>query len=427
MSSDAPRVVIVGAGFAGQTALDRLSKKTNARITIIDQNLYSQFQPLLYQVATGGLNPGDVSYVVGGFAGKRKSRYIKGDLKTIDSEKRQIMLTDGRTFDYDYLVLATGVTAAFFGVPGAAENSFALYTRRDAVTLRDHIMGGLERLSADAEHKDREFAVTVVGGGATGVELAGTLAELRRSVLKATFPDIDPSRVHIRLVEMGPELLMPFHEKLRQYTRRQLAKRGVDIRTDTEILGVEPDQVKLGGDQVHHSDLTVWAAGVAAPEQVKGWGLPQGKHGRITVGPDLRVTGQDRIFAAGDIAIYDDNPSPQLAQPALQEGKHAANQIVRLLAGQDTQPFKYHDKGMMATIGRSAAVVQLANGIRMTGLLAWLAWLGLHLIYLLGFRNRVETIINLSWRYIAWGHGGGVIVGDDPPEPSQVAVVNRST
>jgi NADH dehydrogenase len=427
MSSDAPHVVIVGAGFAGQAALDWLSKKTHAQITIIDQNLYSQFQPLLYQVATGGLNPGDVSYAVGGFAGQRKARYIKGELKTIDNEKREITLGDGRTFGYDYLLLATGVTAAFFGVPGAEENSFALYTRRDAVSLRDHIMAGLEQVSADTDHQDREFAVIVVGGGATGVELAGTLAELRGAVLKATFPDIDPSRVHIRLIEMAPELMTPFHEKLRQYTRRQLAKRGVDIRTGTEILAVEPDQVKLGGDEILHSDLTVWAAGVAAAEQVKGWGLPQGKHGRITVGRDLRVTGQDRIFAAGDIAVYEDNPSPQLAQPALQEGKHTAKQIARLLAGQDTQPFSYHDKGMMATIGRSAAVVQLANGIRMTGLLAWLAWLGLHLIYLLGFRNRVETIINLSWRYIAWGHGGGVIVGDDPPEPSQVAVVDRST
>lgn len=427
MSSDAPHVVIVGAGFAGQAALDRLSKKTNARITIIDQNLYSQFQPLLYQVATGGLNPGDVSYAVGGFAGKRKARYLKGDLKTIDREKREITLTDGRTLGYDYLLLATGVTAAFFGVPGAEENSFALYTRRDAVSLRDHIMAGLERLSADTDDKDREFAVIVVGGGATGVELAGTLAELRGAVLKATFPDLAPSRVHIRLIEMAPELVMPFHEKLREYTRRQLAKRGVDIRTDTEILAVEPDQVKLGGDQILHSDLTVWAAGVAASEQVKGWGLPQGKHGRITVGRDLRVTGQDRIFAAGDIAIYDDNPSPQLAQPALQEGKHAAKQIERLLAGQDTQPFSYHDKGMMATIGRSAAIVQLANGIRMTGFLAWLAWLGLHLIYLLGFRNRIETMLNLSWRYIAWGHGGGVIVGDDPPDSAQVAVVDKRT
>jgi NADH dehydrogenase len=419
-------VVIVGAGFAGQSALDQLSKKTDVRITIIDQHLYSTFQPLLYQVATGGLNPGDVSYAVGGFADRRKARYIQGELAGIDSESNAITLTDGRRFGYDYLVLATGMSAAFFGIPGAAENSFALYTRRDSVRLRDHIMAGLERLSAGPS--DGQFAVTVVGGGATGVELAGTLAELRGAVLKGTFPDIGTSRVHIRLVEMAPELLMPFHEKLRQYTFRQLQKRGVDIRLSTQILAVEPGQVKLGGGQTLPTDLTVWAAGVAAPDQVKRWGLPQGKHGRIIVGQDLRVTGQDRIFAVGDIGLYEQDPSPQLAQPALQQGRHAAKQIKRLLAGQDTQPFSYHDKGTMATIGRSAAVVQLASGLRMTGFLAWLAWLGLHLVYLLGFRNRIQTLINLSFRYIAWGHGGGgVIVGDEPPDIPQVAVIDKST
>jgi NADH dehydrogenase len=169
---------------------------------------------------------------------------------------------------------------------------------------------------------------------------------------------------------------------------------------------------------------------VAASAEVATWGLPQGKHGRITVGPDLRVTGQDRIFAVGDLGINEDNPSPQLAQPALQEGKHAGEQIKRLIAGQQTTPFSYHDKGTMATIGRRSAIVQLANGLRMTGTLAWLAWLGLHLIFLLGFRNRITTLINLSWRYLAWGHGGSVIVGDDPPDRTAQllhGVVDRST
>jgi NADH dehydrogenase len=410
-----PHVVIVGAGFAGQSALHRLTKgKTDVRVTLIDQNPYSTFQPLLYQVATGGLNPGDVSYVIGGFAVKRGARFLRGELAAV--EPGRIRLADGRQLDYDYLILASGVTAAYFGIPGAAENSFALYTRRDSVTLRDHIMAGIERISVETDHPDREFAVTVVGGGATGVELAGTLGELKGAVLRATFPELEPSRVHIRLVEMADQLLMPFHPKLREYTYRQLAKRGVDIRLSTQILAVEPGQVKLGNGQTLPSDLTVWAAGVAAPDAVKHWGLPQGKHGRISVGPDLRVTGQERIFAAGDLAIFEENPSPQLAQPALQEGKHAGDQIKRLLAGLPTQPFSYHDKGTMATIGRRSAVVQLARpAIRLTGTVAWLAWFALHLVYLLGFRNRVATLINLSWRYIAWGHGGGVIVGDTPP------------
>jgi NADH dehydrogenase len=223
--------------------------------------------------------------------------------------------------------------------------------------------------------------------------------------------------MQIRLVEMAPELLMPFDPKLRAYTRRQLADRGIDIRVNTEIREVTPDQVLLADGTSLHSDLTVWTAGVAAHDSVANWGLPQGKNGRLLVGADLRVHGSDRIFAIGDIALHEEEPSPQLAQPALQEGKHAAAQIVHLVRGEPTETFHYHDKGTMATIGRRSAVVQLAHGIRITGTLAWLAWLALHLVYLLGGRNRVATMINLSWRYIAWGHGGGVIVGDEPTEP----------
>ena len=232
--------------------------------------------------------------------------------------------------------------------------------------------------------------------------------------------------MHVRLVEMAPALLMPFHPKLREYTRKQLAARGVDIRLDTRILEVLPDRVVLGDGQSLPSDLTVWAAGVAAPRPVAGWNLPQGPGGRILIGPDLRVQGEDRIFAIGDIALYPDQPSPQLAQPALQEGRHAAAQVVRLLHGEPTEPFSYHDKGIMATIGRKSAVVQLGRGGRITGTLAWLVWLALHLLYLLGGRNRVSTLINLSWRYIAWGHGGGVIVGDEPPETLQIKGGDRA-
>jgi NADH:ubiquinone reductase (H+-translocating) len=413
--TDAPHVVIVGAGFAGLSAVGGL-RKAGLRVTVIDQNLYSTFQPLLYQVATGGLNPGDIAYPVGGFSAKRAARYIRGDLVGIDAEARQARLADGRLVGYDYLILATGVAANYFGVPGAAENTFGLYTRADSIVLRDHIMNGLERLSADPEGSP-EFAVTVVGGGATGVELAGTLGELRGDVLRATFPDVEPARLKVRLIEMGQQLVMPFNPKLREYTRKQLADRGVDIRLSTEIREVAPDHVLLGDGTSLRSDLTVWAAGVAAPDEVKGWGVPQGKGGRVLVGPDLRVEGSDRVFAVGDIALHAAEPSPQLAQPALQEGRHAARQIVHLVRGEPTEPFSYHDKGMMATIGRRSAVVQFPRGARITGTLAWLAWLALHLMYLLGNRNRVATLINLSWRYIAWGHGGGVIVGDEPTEP----------
>jgi NADH:ubiquinone reductase (H+-translocating) len=390
--------------------------KAGFRVELLDANLYSTFQPLLYQVATAGLNPGDVAYPVGGVVAGRHGRrgpsttFRRGELGAIDADARRVKLTDGREIGYDYLILATGVTTSYFGVKGAEENTFGLYTRTDALVLRDHIMAGIQRLS----EQDGDLHVTVVGGGATGVELAGTLSELRRVVFCNTFPDVSPDRLHVRLVERGDALLSPFAPKLGDYTLAQLRHRGVEVSLGAEIREVTADRVLLASGETLPSDLTVWAAGVAASPAVAGWGLPQGKGGRILIGPDLRVKGQERIFAVGDIAENPDDPTPQLAQPAIQMGRHAARQITCLADGQPTAPFKYHDKGIMATIGRRSAVVELPKGLKIRGTLAWLAWLGLHMVYLLGGRNRISTLINLSWRYLAWGHGGGVIVGDDP-------------
>jgi NADH dehydrogenase len=408
----APQVVICGAGFAGLSAISRLTR-AGLRVTLVNGHLYSTFQPLLYQVATAGLNPGDVAYPAGGFAGRYGAIFRHGELAAIDPASRRVKLTNGLELGYDYLIIATGVSAAYHGIKGAAENTFALYTRTDALRLRDHLMAAFERLSVDSG----DLHITVAGGGATGVELAGTLAELSATVLAATFPDVDPARVHVRLIEMAPALLTSFREKLREYARVQLAKRGVEIRLNTRIAEITSQQVLLADGENLPSDLTVWAAGVGAAEAVAGWGLPQGQGGRILVGPDLRVQGQDRIFAAGDIAANPGDPAPQLAQPALQMGRHVGAQIVRLHRQAATEPFTYHDKGQMATIGRRSAVVQLARGLRLRGTLAWLSWLALHLFYLLGGRNRISTMINLTYRYVAWGHGGAVIVGDNPADP----------
>lgn len=413
MNHNERHVLVCGAGFGGLSGVRTLTR-AGMRVTILDANLYSTFQPLLYQVATAGLNPGDVSYPIGDFARRHRAVFRHGEVSSVDAGARRVKLTDGRVFGYDYLVLATGVVASHFGIKGAAENTFALYTRRDAIVLRDRIMGGIERLADSAD----DFHVTVIGGGATGVELAGTLSELRREVFRATFPDLDPTRLKVRLVEMAPALLMPYKPKLRDYTLAQLRKRAVDVLLSTAIEEVGPDYVVLRDGRSLPSQLTVWAAGVAASPAVAGWGLPQGQHGRLVVGADLRVRDQERIFAVGDIAVNPDDPAPQLAQPALQMGRHAARQIVRIERGQPAEPFRYHDKGIMATIGRRSAVVQLRHGARFRGTIAWVAWLALHLMYLLGNRNRITTLINLSWRYLSWGHGGGVIVGDPPENPA---------
>jgi NADH dehydrogenase len=308
-------------------------------------------------------------------------------------------------------VLGTGVSAAYYGVTGAAEHTFGLYTRHDAVALRDQIMARLERL--DIEHPEQGVNFTVIGGGATGVELAGALAELRDD--PDAFPDVDRADVHIRLVEMAPSLLAPFHPKLQRYALKELRRRGVDVHLNTKISEITEDQVILADGDKLSSDVTVWAAGVSAPDATAAWGLPQGRGGRIEVGPDLRVAGQDRIFAAGDLALIERQPLPQVAQPAIQTGRHAGQQIALLIAGRPTRPFHYFDKGIMATIGRRSAVVEFPHGPRLRGTLAWFAWLGLHLFYLLGGRNRLSALLNLSYRYLIWGHGGGVIVGDDPP------------
>jgi len=408
----APRVIVVGAGFAGLAAVRELDR-AGARVVVIDKNVYSTFQPLLYQVATGGLNPGDVAYPVRAFANKRAARFRPGELDRIDTAARQITLADGAVLGYDYLVLATGVSAAYYGITGAAGHTLALYTRRDAIALRDHIMARLERL--DIEGPGRTVNFTVVGGGATGVELAGALAELK-DALGTPFPEVDKADVHIRLVEMAPVLLGPFDPSLQAYAYRQLERRGVEVLLSTKISEIEGDRVLLENGTELPSDVTVWAAGVAAPEAVARWGLPQGRGGRILVGPDLRVAGQDRVFAAGDIALIEDQPLPQLAQPAIQMGRHAGAEIAGAMTGRPAGAFRYHDKGIMATIGRRSAVVELAHGPRIRGTLAWLAWLALHLVTLLGGRNRLSALLNLSYRYLVWGRGGGIIVGDDPPE-----------
>jgi NADH dehydrogenase len=406
---------VIGAGFAGLSTVSRLARG-GFRVTLADRHIYSTFQPLLYQVATAGLAPSDVAYSLRGFAHKYGARFRHGELAGLDTEGRVAEFADGGRLEYDYLILAIGVTAAFYGITGAAEYSHGLYTLHDAVTMRERILAGLEQLSLEPDgHQD--VTVTIVGGSATGVELAGTLADLRNLGLPASYPDIDPERVHIRLMEQAPDLLGPFHPSLRDYARDQLIKRGVDLHLNAEIREVTADRIILASGEEMPSNLTAWAAGVAGPAQAGKWGLPLGKGGRVLVGPDLRVEGQERVFAIGDIARAENDPSPQLAQPALQMGRHAAGQIQRLEAGQGTVPFSYHDKGTMATIGSRSAVVQLNHGIRFRGTIAWLAWLALHLVTLLGGRNRINALINLSYRYLSWRRGGGIIVGDDPPAP----------
>jgi NADH dehydrogenase len=404
-----PHVVVVGAGFAGLSAV-RALRRSPVRVTLIDRHSYSTFQPLLYQVATGALNPGDITYGTRSFvAGVDGATFRKGSVVEIDPEAKRITLDIGDPLHYDYLIISNGVTTNYFGVPGAKENAYPIYTRAEALSVRDRMTGYLDRISATGETDGA--SVVVVGGGATGVEMAGTLAELRNNVMPSRFPELDPDHVRVILVEMTDKVLAPFDPKLREYAAAQLRARGVELRLGATVAEVKPDRVVLGDGTEIPAQMTIWATGVAAHEHVRNWGLKQGRGGRIVVDGDLRVPEHPEIFVAGDIGVIEDDPLPQLAQPALQTGTQAGKNLARVIAGEPTKRFHYRDKGTMATIAKGAAVVEIAHGPKLTGLVAWLMWMFVHIFALLGNRNRIMVSLALAFRYLA-NRRTVLVVGD---------------
>ena len=406
-----PHVVVVGAGFGGVWATDELAKE-GFRVTLLDQFPYNTFQPLLYQVATGGLNPGDVTYSLRYFAANHEDvRFRVGEVVGIDHDKREVVCSDGFRVGFDYLIIGNGITTNHFGIPGAAEYTMSMYTRAEALRVRDTIFGSLEIIAGRSDPNSAGFTVVIVGGGPTGVEMAGQLAELKTGTIPSTYPELNPARVHVVLVEMTEHLLAPFDDSLRQYALRELTKRGVDVRLKTAISEVEADRVDFKDGSSMPVDLVIWAAGVSGDPRLRDWGLPIGRAGRIEINDDTRVVGEERIFAIGDGSVIVNSPLPQLAQPAIQMGKFAARQIARLHRGLETETFRYRDKGTMATIGRGDAVLEVPIGLKLKGVLAWLGWIVLHLFYLLGGRNRVQTLINLGSRYLG-PRRSNAIVGD---------------
>jgi NADH dehydrogenase len=421
-----PHVVVVGAGFGGIAATDELSKE-GFRVTLLDRFPYNTFQPLLYQVATGGLNPGDVTYALRFFAARHEGvRFRAAEVVGIDHDQQEVICADGVRVGFDYLIIGNGITTNHFGIPGAADYTMSMYTRAEALRVRDTIFGSLEIIAGRSETDSAGFTVVIVGGGPTGVEMAGQLAELKTETIPSIYPELNPARVHVVLVEMTDHLLGPFDDSLRQYALQELIKRGVDVRVKTAISEVEADRVDFKDGSSMPVDLVIWAAGVSGDPLIRDWGLPIGRAGRIEVNEDTRVIGEERVFAVGDGSIITDHPLPQLAQPALQMGKFAARQIARLHRGLDTQTFKYHDKGTMATIGRGDAVLQMPVGIKLTGIPAWLGWIVLHITYLLGGRNRLQTLINLGSRYVG-PRRSSMIVGDVLPTPKLRAIQREET
>lgn len=410
-----PRVVVVGGGFGGLAVVRKL-KKADVDITLIDRHNYNTFQPLLYQVATASLNPGDITWFLRAIRSKQDNvRFLKGTVTGIDHAANTLLLEGDITVSYDYLVLANGVTANFFGIPGAEKHSMPLYRRSQALALRDRMFAGLEDAAINGQLDD--IRVIVVGAGATGVETAGALAEMRNNDLPSTYPELDSSKVHITLVEMGEHVLAPFHPNLRDYAKRQLEKRGVDLRLNSAVKEVTPHGVLLssnGTEVFLASGLVVWASGITAHDIVNEWDVPQGRGGRIVVNEHQEVVDRTNVFAIGDVSINPENPLPQLGQPAIQGGNHVAKVIRARLAGKKAPaPFKYFDKGTMATIGRASAIAEVRGLPRLKGFSAWFIWVALHVALLLGNRNRLATMTNLSLKYVLW-RSHNAIVGETP-------------
>ena len=409
--SEMPHVVVVGGGFAGVSATSELAKE-GFRVTLIDRHPYNTFQPLLYQVATGGINAGDVTYSLRYFAARHSGvNFRRAAMTGIDHDAQEVICDDGVRIPFDYLIVGTGITTNHFGIPGAKEYTMSMYTRGGALAVRDAIFGSLETIAGLSDPNTGSFTVVIVGGGATGVEMAGQLAEMKNDALPVTYPELNPARVNVVLVEMTEHLLAPFDDALRKYALRELVKRGVDVRLRTAISEVHPDRVDFKDGSSMPADVVIWAAGVAGAPETNNWGLPVGRGGRIESNEDTRVIGFENIFAVGDASLLTGAPLSQLAQPAIQTGKHAARQIARLYRGLDTETFQYHDKGTMATIGRGDAVLQTPIGVKLTGVLAWVGWIVLHIFFLLGNRNRLQTLINLGARY-AGPRRSHAIVGD---------------
>jgi len=426
-----PHVVIVGAGFGG-LAVARGLEKLPVEVTLVDRQNFTTFQPLLYQVATSGLNAADVAHPIRGLFHRQRNLHVqRGEVVGVDWERRIVQLADERQLPFDHLVVAVGAVATWFGVSGAADNATPLYTLDDAVRVRNHVLERFEAADADPSLIDAgELNFVVVGGGPTGVETAGALAELFSVVFKRDYPSLGVGRARVVLVEARGNLLAPFHPSSQRAALDTLRARQVEVRLDETVDEVAADHVRFTSGEVLPTRTVIWAAGVRANPVVERLGLPTVRGGRVEVDADLRVAGHDDVWALGDVAAAPDGRGqgtlPQLAPVAMQSGAHVARQIGRVLEGRPTQPFRFRDKGTMATIGRRSAVAELPGRIRLRGTAAWFAWLGLHLLYLAGLRNRLSVLLNWAWGYLTWDRGPRLIFGSRPLGAGPTTVGTRS-
>jgi len=419
-----PHVVIVGAGFGGLGVAEQLAH-VPVSVTLIDRHNYHTFQPLLYQVATSLLNAEDVGAPVRSmFRHQENVNFRLATVKGIDVPGRKIQVDDGDQITFDYLVLAGGATVNYFGTPGAAEHAFPLYTLMNAVRLRNQMMQRFEAADRDpAIIEDGALNFVIVGAGPTGVETAGALSDLFYNLLPEDYHQLATEKARIILIEMGREVLAAFKENLREYARKELEERRVEVRLGEAVAEIGPRSVKLKSGEEIKAHTLVWAAGVQANPLARMLGMPQGRGGRVKLNPDLSVPEHPDIFVVGDMGevISEGQVLPQLGSVAMQSGEHVARQIARRIVGEETQAFKYWDKGFMATIGRGSAVVEFPNKRTLHGPLAYFAWLGVHLVLLSGTRNRIEALWNWGWSALTHDRAARIIISEDEQVKTQVS------
>jgi NADH:ubiquinone reductase (H+-translocating) len=415
-----PRVVIVGAGFAGLYAAKRLARQP-VRVTVIDRKNHHTFQPLLYQVATAALSPADIAAPVRQILrGRHNLEVLLGEVSGFDLQRRSVQV-DGQQqprleLNYDFLIVAAGATHAYFGhEQDWAPLAPGLKTIEDATEIRRRILLAYElaEREAVAGRPSRPLNFVVVGGGPTGVELAGALVEIARKVMNREFRGIDPSRTRVILLEAGPRVLAAYPEDLSRSAEEQLRALGVEVRTNSAVSDIKPGYVMVGEEKLETAAV-LWGAGVAASPLGRKLGAETDRAGRALVAPDLTLPGHPEVFVVGDLASLKDAEGklvPGVAPAAIQMGKAAADNILACIRGEPMRAFRYNDKGTLATIGRAAAVADI-RGLHLSGLIAWLAWLFIHIFFLIGFRNRVAVLLQWAWAYATWQRAARLITGD---------------
>jgi NADH dehydrogenase len=396
-----PKVVILGGGFGGLAAARALYK--SAEVTVVDRHNFQTFLPLLYQVSTAGLAADHVAYPIRGALRKTDIKFRMGSPISVDHKNQEVKLDSSEVLKFDHLIVALGSVSADFGIPGVNEYALGMKTVHEALTIRAEIMRRFEDLCRFED--DTKLSISVIGGGPTGVEMAGAIAELIRGPLKSDQANA-AAHIQVSLIEAGPRLLPPFAPSLSARTKKDLEKLGVKVLLNTAVKAIEHRKIILKDDSVLNSEITIWAAGVKGSDAMAQLNLPTNGN-RVAVEPTMQVKNYPNVWALGDIAGAlgkDGRPLPMVAPVAIQQGKFIAKQIARLMAKKPLTDFKYLDKGSMATIGRNKAVVQV-KGLKISGPIAWLIWLWLHLFYLLGGRNKIGTMADWTWNYLTFDRG----------------------